>query len=71
MKSTIISSACLFLFICGCASSNHQSPAEEESLFISSSYQHWFATAPGETEFSERGIDLRLELHQNNEIHRA
>ena len=70
MKSPFIFSACLFLFIGGCASSNNHSQADEESLIISSSYQHWYATAPGESEFSERGIDLWLELQHNDKIYR-
>jgi|GEM_PF-649183 len=72
MKSSIIFPAILFLLICGCASTNknNEMQTEKNSLFISSSYQHWFATAPGESEFSERGIDLHLELHQNKKIYR-
>ena len=69
MKSSIILSACLTLLISGCASSGNHSQTDDESLFISSSYQHWFAMAPGESDFSERGIDLRVELHQNSKIY--
>lgn len=70
MKSPIIFSACLILIIGGCASSNNHSQADEKSLFISSSYQYWFATAAGESDFSERGIDLQLELHKDSKIYR-
>ncbi len=71
MKSPIIFSICLLLFFFGgCAFSDKLLEADEESPVISSSYEHWFSTAPGETEFSERGIDLRLELHQNSKIFR-
>lgn len=70
MKSSIIFSACLILLISGCASTDNHSRADDDSLFISSSYQHWFAMAPGESDFTERGIDLQLELHQNSKIYR-
>lgn len=68
MKTPFIFITILFLFVSGCASSNQQAKAEDSAL-IAGNYQHWFATTPGESEFSERGIDLLLELHQHSKIY--
>jgi len=61
MKSLFIFITYVLLFICSCASSNQPAQAEN-NLFIDSSFQHWYASAPGESDYTERGIDLRLEL---------
>ncbi|CAN5453495.1 hypothetical protein BH23BAC3_BH23BAC3_24200 [soil metagenome] len=61
MKSLFIFITYVLLF-CSCASSNQPAQAEN-NLFIDTSFQHWYATAPGESDYTERGIDLRLELN--------
>lgn len=55
------------LFICSCASSNQTAQSENNPL-IDSSFQHWYASAPGESDYTERGIDLRLELRPADQI---
>lgn len=61
MKTLFIFALYTFLFISSCASSNQNTQAES-NLSITGSYQNWYASAPGEAEYTERGIDLRLEL---------
>lgn len=67
MKTLFIFILYTFLFIYGCSSSNQHVRSEGE-IFITNTYQHWFASAPGESEFTERGIDLRLKLYPENSI---
>ncbi len=62
MKLLFIFTLYPFLFFYSCASSNQNGQAESEQS-VTGSYQHWYASAPGESEYTERGIDLRVELY--------
>lgn len=62
MKLQFIFILGIFLFLYSCSSSNQQA-ASEGNISISGSFQYWYTSVPAETEFSEKGIDLRIEFY--------
>jgi len=67
MKKHFISITLVLFIIGSCASSKQDVPSNSEFIH-SGTYQYWFASAPGEPDISERGIDIILELRDDVSI---
>lgn len=64
MKNHFISITLVLFIIGGCASSKQGVPPDTEFI-LSGTYQFWFASAPGEPDITERGVDIILELRED------
>jgi len=68
MKKHFISIMVILFFIGSCAPGK-QTISTDTGFIVSGTYQYWFASIPGETGISERGIDIILELRDDVSIH--